>query len=114
MQVLVVNVQFMIGKNKEALINVCQFILIQLIAQSFQVKFQRMTTAAGSQYNSSTWKAYIFRTDDLVILAVFEETVLVDTRAVREGVAANDSLVGLNRHTHLLAHHAAHLVNFGG
>ncbi|MNH39812.1 hypothetical protein D3C79_1010350 [compost metagenome] len=74
------------------------------------MELQSMSATACGQYDTRIRKTYIFRADNLIILAVFQETILMDTRAMGKSIATYNSLVWLYRHTHLRTNHTTQLI----
>ena len=113
-QVGVIDFFFGIGHQQEALVHFIHVHFFHVVAQALQVVLQGVAAAARSEYDGVGIDPYIFGVQDLVVFAVLQHAVLVDTGAVREGIAAHNGFVGLHRHMHHGFHEGADLVDAFG
>ena len=75
---------------------------------------KRSATTTGCQNYSIVVDTHVFGVHNLVSGCIFEHAVLVNTTAVSKCIATHNSFVGLHRHVHQAAHHAAKRIDLGG
>ena len=78
--IVVVDVFFLIGKFQEFFVDFIQFSIVHFNAKHAQTMFQRCTAASGSQKNRIFVNSNIGRIHDFVAFAVFQHTILVNSR----------------------------------
>ena len=96
LEVLVEDFLLLVGNLEEALVDVLELLVGEDVAQLGEAVAQRRVAGAGREDDLRAGGAHIGRVDDLVGVAGLEHAVLVDARAVGEGVGAHDGLVGLH------------------
>ena len=97
-QVLVQDLALLVRQRGELVVQLPQRGVVHLVAELAVPPFQRMPARVFAEDQARARHPHLFRTDDLVREAVLQDSVLVDSRFVGEGVAADDGLVGLGEH----------------
>ncbi len=95
--VFIENMLLLVGQILEALEGVVERVLLEDVAQRFQLVAECVAARQLAQHERGRGYAHILGLHDLVGLAVLQHAILVDARLVREGVLADDGLVVLHR-----------------
>ena len=96
LQVLVVDLLLLVRDFEEAPVHALELLVVEGVAQLGHAMAQSRVARPRREYDLRGAGALIGRVDDLVGVARLEHAVLVDARAVREGVGAHDGLVRLH------------------
>ena len=97
----------LVGQLQKTLVYLVQLIAFWRVAYLCEVVLERRAAAAGRQDDARLVYSDILGVDYLVGLTAFEHAVLMYSRRVRKGVAADNGLVGLYGHTHEVRHKTA-------
>ena len=95
-QVLLVDVLLAISQSGEVLVDPIDFLTRQLVAKFAILENQRMPARVLAENDPFGRNANCLWRHDLVAQRVVQHAVLMDTRFVRESIAADDGLVGLD------------------
>ena len=97
----------LVGQLQKTLVYLVQLLAFGRVAYLCEVVLERRAAAAGRQDDARLVYSDILGVDYLIRLAAFEHAVLMYSRRVRKGVAADNGLVGLYGHTHEVRHKTA-------
>ena len=98
LEVLVVDLLLLVRDLEEALVDLIELGVGEGVAQLGEAMAQGGVAGARGEDDLRAGGAHVRGVDDLVGVAGLEDAVLVDAGGVREGVGADDGLVGLDAH----------------
>ena len=98
---------FCVGDFEEALVKRIDVVPIERVSYLLETEGEGAASAAGGEDDTGFICSDFIGIDDLVGRRVFQETVLVNTGGMGEGVGSDDGFIGLNGHTHRIGYEAA-------
>ena len=111
-QVFVEHFLLLVGHAEELLVGLVELVGRHGVAELLQPVAKAGPTRTGGEHHLAFVEPDVLGAHDLVGLALLEEAVDVDAGAVREGVPADDGLVGRHGHTEEIGHHLAGAAEF--
>src|ERR1019366_2142558 len=113
-EILIEHFLLLVGHNQESPVRLIQLLLGERVSQLSEAIQQSVAPRAGGEHDAALPHAHILGTHDFVGLALFEESVHMDSGAVRKRVGANHCLVGWNLDAQQVGHQPAGSIELAG
>ena len=98
-EILVVNLLFLVSQFGEEKVSPLQLFLTQLVTQLFKLFAQGVPATMFAHNKRTTDNSYRLRRHNFVRQGIFEDSILVNSRLVRESVLSDDRFIGLHERT---------------
>ena len=92
---MVLDILDLIRQQNKAAVDFVKFATLELVAELFATKTQRVTSGMLAQYQLGVGHTHRLRCHDLVGQRILEYAILVNARFVSKCVAADNGFVGL-------------------
>ena len=101
----------LVCQYQELLIDLIQFLIVQIHAVHMQTVLQGSPSAAGCQHDAVVVDTHILRVHDLVGMHILQHAVLMDAAGVCKGVTTHNGLIRLYGHIHQRRHHTTRRID---
>src|SRR5438270_223838 len=113
-QVAVGDLLLAVGQGQEVDPGPAERFVGEVITQLGQAEAEGMAPGPWREHDPALAHSNLFRSDDLVVQLVLEDSILMDSRGMGECVAAHDGLVQLNHDPGVVSDHGARLRQLAG
>ena len=105
-EIIVGDLALVVGHLEELRVEHFKSLFGEVETEFAEPVLQAVATGSGGENDLALLRAVEVRVDDFIGGSLFEDAVLVDSRAVRVGIGPDDRLVPLHEHSGECADHA--------